>query len=59
MQKLKDYAMILAVLLSSVTTFKFKMDKDGVQVELDRTKQALSDAQDNFQLSSLDCEKDK
>jgi len=59
MQKLKDYAMILAVLLSSVTTFKFKMDKDGVQVELDRTKQALADAQDNFQLSSLDCEKDK
>lgn len=48
--------MILALVLSSVTGFKFKYDKDGVEVELQRTQQRLAEieqAQSNFSLAGM------
>lgn len=60
MNKLKDWAMITALVLSSITSIKFKYDKDGIQVELQRTQQQLAQAQEqgNFALAGLeDCHK--
>lgn len=45
MTKAKDLLMILALVLSSVTGFKFKYDKDGIEVELQRTQQRLAEAE--------------
>lgn len=46
MSKVKDIAMVLAIVLSSITSIKFKYDEHGVQLELERTKQALAAAQE-------------
>lgn len=53
-QKVKDWAVIVALIFSSITSIKFKYDEHGVQLELERTKQALAEEQaNNFALSSL------
>lgn len=46
MNKIKDLAMIIVIVLSSITSIKFKYDEHGVALELERTKQALAAAQE-------------
>jgi hypothetical protein len=43
--KVKDLAMVLAIVLSSITSIKFKYDKDGIEVELHRTQQQLAEVE--------------
>ena len=55
--KLKEWALIVALVFSSVSSIKFKVDKDGVEIELEKTKQALADAEsNNFGLAGVNCE---
>jgi hypothetical protein len=41
----KNLPTLLLVFVLSITSLKFKVDKDGVQVELERTQQRLAEAE--------------
>lgn len=42
---IKNIPTLLLVFALSITSVKFKVDKDGVQVELERTQKQLAEAE--------------
>jgi len=59
MNKAKDWALVIALAVSSISSFKFKYDEHGVQVELERTQQKLAEAEaksQEFGLAGVNCD---
>lgn len=55
-EKAKDWALVLTILMSGITG-KVSYDNHGLSIEIERTKQALKEAEENnFGLAGVNCD---